>query len=382
MSDIYRVEFIGRRRTLSDLVSIKTVIKTFPKNEATRKTFRSAGFFRNEIIFYLEILPVLLEFQSSKNLIEPFECMPKVFGTITDGENDFLALEDLSVYDFVSATRQEGIDYVHCKYALECFARFHALSFAYRDQNPENFEILQKKISEMYYHEKHWDWYQNFWKLCCICCIDAVEKEYPGTIYSEKIKKFATRETLDRMATAAKNKDHAVFSHGDSWTPNFLFKYKPGSNEPVDAKMIDFQLTRCASPILDISFFIYACSTEDLRKDYYHVMLKHYHDNLCSQIRNLGSNPDKVYSWDCFMEEVKKYAFFGLAFSFESTPVIILDPEDAFNMNLEVSNSNLQIQFNIHFCNSFSFLLIIISGDRSSRYIYNLEDKTYKIKGR
>ncbi|XP_077286800.1 uncharacterized protein LOC143911679 [Arctopsyche grandis] len=334
LSDVYRITFYGNTEENVE-VSIKTILKSLPKNIARRKTFRSEGFFRNEINFYLYILPVLLEFQAEKNIDDPFECCPRVFAAVTDGQNDFLALEDLSIYNFTTAVRQEGIDYAHCEVTLECFAKLHALSFAYKDQHPDSFAKLKEIIEEMYYNRKHWDWYRNFWKLACNCAIDSVEKEYPDTIYLEKAKAFATEKTLDRMEAATIDTTNGVFSHGDSWTPNFLFKYDPKTNRPTDAKMIDFQLGRCASPILDIGFFIYACSTEDLRKEYYDSMLKHYHGILSKQIRAMGSDPEKIYSWNVFMDDVKKYSFFGLGFSFESTPVIILEPEDAFDMDLK-----------------------------------------------
>ncbi|XP_077287787.1 uncharacterized protein LOC143912381 [Arctopsyche grandis] len=318
--------------------SIKTVIKSLPKNISRRKTFRSEGYFRNEINFYLYILPVLLEFQAEKNIDDPFECCPRVFAAVTDGQNDVLALEDLSIYNFTTAVRQEGIDYAHFEVTLECFAKLHALSFAYKDQHPDSFAKLKEFTEEMYYHRKYWDWYKNCWKLACNCAIDAVEKEYPDTIYLEKVKEFATDKTFHLMAAATKDSiNTGVFSHGDSWTPNFLFKYNPESNQPTHAKIIDFQIARCSSPVLDIGFFIYGCSTEELRKVYYDSMLKHYHGLLSKQIRALGSDPENIYSWNVFMDEVKKYSFIGLGLSFESTPVIILEPEDAFDVDFKVN---------------------------------------------
>lgn len=281
------------------------------------------------------MLPALLKFQDSKNVRDPFDKYAKLFLSYTDGVNDVLCLEDVSLEGFVSAVRQEGIDYNHCKLTLKVLAQFHALSFAMKDQNPDEFEKIRNAIFETYYHDRLWDWYLRFWNRISGIAIDAVEKEYPNSIYVDKIKQFAVPERYKDMIDAATNTlKTGVISHGDSWTNNFLYKYV--NDMAVDAKIVDFQLTRCATPVLDISFVIYACTTQELRIKHYDDLMGYYYEVLSTQIRDLGSDPNVVYSRELFMQEVKKYSYFGLGFSFESTPFIILAPEDAVNMEMKV----------------------------------------------
>jgi hypothetical protein len=71
----------------------------------------------------------------------------------------------------------------------------------------------------------------------------------------------------------------------------------------VKAKMIDFQLARYCSPALDISFFIYSCTSEELRDKHYDDLLKVYHDSLSEIIRDFGSNPDYLFPFSAL--EVK-----------------------------------------------------------------------------
>lgn len=279
-------------------------------------------------------MPSLLKFQSSKNMTEPFTKYANLFLSYCDGVNDVICLEDASVQNFGSAVRQEGIDYEHCKLTFKALAQFHAISIAMKDQEPEEFDKIRNAIFETYYDDRLWDWYEMFWKKICHVAIDAVEKEYPDTIYLEKIKQFAVPERYKDLIKAAKTYETGVISHGDCWTNNFLYKYVDG--RPVDAKLIDFQLSRCATPILDISFAIYACTTQELREKHYDEFIKYYYDVLSAQVKEMGSDPEKVYSYDLFMEEVVKYSFFGLAFSFESTPFIVLAPEDAIDMDMTV----------------------------------------------
>ncbi|XP_023948829.2 uncharacterized protein LOC112053600 [Bicyclus anynana] len=332
LSEVIRIKIYGDANDTSKYVQV--VLKNIPKNVCRRLTYRSDEFFKNEINFYLKVVPKLLEFQATKNVADPFKGFTKLFLAYSDGLNDVVCLEDANIEGFgTHKLRQEGIDYEHCKVTIKSLAQFHALSFALRDQNPELLNRISDALFETYYDPRLWDWYERFWKRVCGIAIDAVEKEFPNSVYLEKVKEFSVPERYEDMIRAVRDKTNAVISHGDSWTNNFLFKYE--GDTPVGAKIIDFQLSRCASPVLDIVFFIYACTDQVLREKYYDELLKYYHEVLSTQISGLGSDPLKVYPWETFMAEVKKYSYFGLAFSFESTPFIILAPEDAVSMDME-----------------------------------------------
>ncbi|KAG7296509.1 hypothetical protein JYU34_020287 [Plutella xylostella] len=334
MSELMCIKIHGKNPKTDNPKHVQVILKSIPKGLCRRLTFRSNQFFENEIRFYEDVLPELIKFQATKNLKDPFVNCPRVFATYTDGENDYIILGDATLENFVTAAvRQDGIDIEHCRVTLRTFAKFHAMSFAMKDQDPKGFERISNRVVETYYLERHWPWYKKFWGRLCKIAIDAVEKEYPDSIYLDKIKEFATPEAFNKCIEAVRNtKETGVISHGDSWTTNFLYKYE--KKVPVDAKMIDFQLSRYASPVLDISFFIYACTTQELRLKHYDELMKYYYDALASQIDEMGSDSKRVYSWDKYQEEVKKYSFFGLTFSMESTPFIVLDPEDAIDMDI------------------------------------------------
>ncbi|XP_046972779.1 uncharacterized protein LOC124539431 [Vanessa cardui] len=331
LSELIRIKIHGTSEGAP--YHVQVILKNIPKNTCRRLTFRSEEFFQNEINFYKRVLPTLLKFQSKKNVPDPFTNYTKLFFAETDGINGVLCLEDAGLENFGSAVRQEGIDLDHCKVTFKALAKYHALSFALKDQDPETFNRLSDAIFETYYDPRLWNWYRKFWHRICGIAIDAVEKEYPNSIYEEKIREFAVPEKYEDMIRAVRDKTNGVISHGDCWTNNFLYKYEDGG--PIDAKLIDFQLTRCASPVLDISFVIAACTEQELRSKHYDELLEYYYETLSKHIRELGSDPNKLYSRETFMEEVKKYSYFGLAFSFESTPFIILAPEDAINMDME-----------------------------------------------
>lgn len=121
------------------------VVKAMPQNVGRCKTFRSADFFRNEAHFYKHVLPAMCDFQNRRGITgtpEAFTEFPKCLFTYIDGTNDFIAMEDLCVDGFGSASRQDGIDYEHCRLIMKTLGKFHALSLAMGDQEPDSLTQL------------------------------------------------------------------------------------------------------------------------------------------------------------------------------------------------------------------------------------------------
>lgn len=107
--------------------------------------------------------------------------------------------------------------------------------------------------------------------------IDALQKEYGGTVYEDKLRSFATQDGFyDKMVEMTTNSagPYSVINHGDCWIPNFLMTYAADGTTPVETKLIDFQLARHSSPVLDISFFIYSGTSQELREQHYESLLQ------------------------------------------------------------------------------------------------------------
>lgn len=79
-----------------------------------------------------------------------------------DGEKDFIVLEDVSPLGFGPASRQSCLDWAECTVILETLAKFHAISFAYKDQKKEEFAEIISHLNETYFGDHNWNWYQKF----------------------------------------------------------------------------------------------------------------------------------------------------------------------------------------------------------------------------
>lgn len=138
---------------------------------------------------------------------------------------------------------------------------------------------------------------------------DALAKEYPGSEAEKKFNSYAPGEMFKKCVDicSRKNARSSVVGQGDSWVPNFLVRQT--NSGKFEALILDFQLARCASLVLDLVFFVYASSDKPLRDLYYEQILKDYYAELSKSAKLLGCDLSKDYPWEEFLKEVRLIVF-------------------------------------------------------------------------
>ncbi|XP_011181745.1 uncharacterized protein LOC105211807 [Zeugodacus cucurbitae] len=334
LSRVYRLSVFGVNETNGSTVEVHLICKGMPDNVARRKVFHSAVFFRNEINFYTKVVPAWEAFQARRKPANPFTEYPKCFASYCDGENDFIALENVNFRGYNAPNRQDYISLEDAILTMRTLGRFHGISLAFRALEPEVFEAAAKGLEETYYSEAKRQWYIGFLGLACNVAKDAVEKTYSGTEYETIAKKFLQPTPLydDLIKLVSSDSPLAAIGHGDCWTPNFLTRYSKDKH-PEAIIIIDFQLARRASIGLDISFFIYSCTSEALREAHYEQLLKEYHQSACALIADLGADPTAVFSWEAFQEEMRQFARFGCGMGIESLPMSLIEDDEIADLD-------------------------------------------------
>jgi hypothetical protein len=64
----------------------------------------------------------------------------RLLSAFIDGSNDYVALLDVSPQGYEGSIRSTSLDENHSAAILQLLAGFHALSLAFKDQQPELFE--------------------------------------------------------------------------------------------------------------------------------------------------------------------------------------------------------------------------------------------------
>lgn len=104
--------------------------------------------FEREILFYSKLMPAYVKFQEEKNLSvnEQFRCYPKCYGTwIDSGRGEYaIILEDLRPYGFKKVEKSKLLQLEHLNLAMTELGKFHGLSFAMKDQKPNEFSEYKK----------------------------------------------------------------------------------------------------------------------------------------------------------------------------------------------------------------------------------------------
>lgn len=78
---------------------------------------------------------------------------------------------------------------------------------------------------------------------------------------------------------------------------------------------MDWQLGRYSSPALDLTYFIFSSTDRKLREYHYDKLIKIYYNALSTAIVKLGSNPEKLFTFDDLLNELKVYGRFGLIYA-------------------------------------------------------------------
>lgn len=258
------------------------------------------------------------------------------FAAFHDGENDFIAMEDLTVAGFRTFDRQLGVDANHCRLALASLGRFHGVSHAMRTLEPDAFAQIAGPLKDHYYAETARSWFEGMAELEISVTRAALKEECPGSEIERKMHEFtdSTQNFYSRMIDKTHNFDHnfGIIGHGDCWLPNFLFSYSKATGLPEAVKMIDFQLARHCSSALDILFFIYSCTTQELRDQHYEDMIQWYYDGVVQMLQQFELDAQRIIPRQVLNDELRHFGKYGVGVAMEAVPLTIMDDADTTDM--------------------------------------------------
>ncbi|KAI4462622.1 hypothetical protein MML48_4g00002143 [Holotrichia oblita] len=231
-----------------------------------------------------------------------------------DGENDFIALEDLSHRGFTGLNRGTGLDLDTTLFILRNFAKFHAISVAYREQYPDEFHKLDEDLSETYFDEKFRKWYRGIMEKFNNVVKDAVKKELPSN-YLKKIEEITSEDLFGNICKLLKQRTiFAAITHGDCWPPNFLLQ-----NDTQELAVIDYQLARVASLTTDILFLLNTCVDSTVLTKHWDLILQDYYQNFIKILEDLGTKLNITF--DMFKAEIKMFGLFAFGMCNEALMV-------------------------------------------------------------
>lgn len=105
--------------------------------------------------------------------------------------------------------------------------------------------------------------------------------------------------------------------------------------------LVDFQLSRLGSPVLDLAYFVYVSAPKpvlDNLNDYLVI----YYESLSTNLIQLGSDPSKVYPFGVLQQHWGKYARFALTVGSVIIHAMLSDADEAVDF-AEVADSGKDV---------------------------------------
>lgn len=96
--------------------------------------------------------------------------------------------------------------------------------------------------------------------------------------------------------------------------------------------MVDFQLLRWTSPVIDISYFLCTSTTSDIHQRY-NDLLHIYYNSLATFLTRLGSDPRELFTFEDLQDQFQQFGKYGLIFAPILVGVMVSDSKDIIDMD-------------------------------------------------
>ncbi|KAI5640280.1 ecdysteroid kinase domain-containing protein [Phthorimaea operculella] len=288
--------------------TFKMIAKVAPRNEQTRLASHTRVLFINEHVMYTEVFAKFTELEKAAGIPEDERFRyPVCYGTITEEFEELILLEDLIEAGFTMLDRFKSLSDNDIRLVLKNFARLHSLSYALKDREPETYASYKNKLI---------DYLTLAPKPEDLKYFELIELDLINTLKAQKYVKFI-KGTISKILDLAKkegnwdeNSRYSVIHQGDGWTNNIMFRLHDGVSE--SCCIIDYQVSRVASPVADLLFSLLTCTDYEMRKQHYISWIDFYHSELAKCLYEFGLKVDFVYPRDQLDADLKRHAKMGL----------------------------------------------------------------------
>lgn len=112
---------------------------------------------------------------------------------------------------------------------------------------------------------------------------------------------------------------------------------------PSSVRLVDWQISRYGSPALDILYYIFSATDKETRDQHFDNLLHLYYDALSKIVRRLGSDPDKLFTFNDLQNQLKVCGKFAITMPPLLLQVMMADANDVRNLDelcVEMDNSD------------------------------------------
>ncbi|CAG9765384.1 unnamed protein product [Ceutorhynchus assimilis] len=296
-SIIYKVDFSVKNDDSTE--TYHAVAKCTPPNKVTQEVFNTQITFKTEIGWYTTVIPTYKEFQKEKGVKEADFFQHFLGARISlDPDSDVvdeygcILTKNLISLGYKNVDRHEGFDLKTAKSVLRDLAKYHAIPWALKQQNPKLF--AEKILPFMPKYPNSDD--------------DSVD--FMASVKQNLRNMPEITEYLDRVIHVLDNnkpfdfefvprEPWATITHTDFWSNNIMVT---DEDEPKTI-ILDLQGTRYGSLASDV-LFLFALSIKlDVNEKHMDALIEHYWTNFVGTVKELDSDVTGL-TYEGFLEEL------------------------------------------------------------------------------
>jgi hypothetical protein len=268
---------------------------------------------------------------------------------VKEREDGMIVLENLTTTGGFRMGPRDKLDFSHILLMTKTMAEFHGSMYALKYHQRESFDNLVTSLKTFPFSKQEKNSFDAFYAIA-LERLKRYAEDKCGNLETTVMRlydKYIKKPSSLLQEFLKEDRDFDIIIHGDYNRNNVMFKYQAeedGSENPISVKMFDFQWLKCASPVLDISFYLYMNLDPDLFQEKFDEILKFYHRNLVATFKTISISHGKEFNMDLsflsyteFMKHFKKYAFYGCLISTWFLPVMLADLKTCQELAAELS---------------------------------------------
>ncbi|XP_049283933.1 uncharacterized protein LOC125764110 [Anopheles funestus] len=347
MSTIHKLSFKYESKDGSDTRILYLMVKVMKGSDAFRESSMGKTQFTNEIYIYTKVLPAFQELLDTTGSVLTGDWCPKVyygetghFPTYSDQYETILVLEDISPYGYKAGPRLD-LEEDHLRLMARNIASFHACTYAMRIRKDTRLATLIDGIAPLNFvtGDTTFTSYDVLLRLGASRLyryLDAHPEQLDSEGFKQDIENMRHRyeATPIHLMQDLLQKDDvfSVILHGDYNRNNVLFR-SDANGKPIEVKMFDFQENRFATPVIDLTFFMYMSMAEDLRNRCWDEVVLEYHTALLDSLVAIlkVSKEDTLldpYRLESFLDHFKRHAIYGVIVTLHFLPWMMCPEEE------------------------------------------------------
>ncbi|XP_049877417.1 uncharacterized protein LOC126374726 [Pectinophora gossypiella] len=323
-SALYLIDLIfPNRKDMNLFAKVAIVGKTM------REVMNVGRLYHLEDYFYTKLAKTYEDLQSRHGITgDDLLSYPKYYGCSTKEFQEAVIMENLVARGYGSYSRFEPVDWEHAASTVETLAKFHALSFAYQKEKPEDFEKACEHL--VYQIPETTEVGKEYWARMIKNCIGFIREDLRGRFLKSVQDLGEDMNTKFKRPLIAK-----VLLHGDYRTSNLMYKRK---GNKVLTMPVDFQTIHVGCVATDLLYFELLATDAAFRKQHHARLLDHYYEELTAALTRLHVDVTEVYPREVFDEEMKRMMPYAIFLSIALLPIVLVEAEHAPRTDGDLSN--------------------------------------------